>query len=97
MDCWDYLLADWYFRELVREFCPFSADYFVSDRSFRMTPYYARFASGKAQGLDAFSVSWRKGKGFFDPPVGVISKVIRKAERERSQGLLIARIGQEVD
>ena len=54
-----------------------------------MTPYYARFASGEAQGVDAFSVSWRKGKGFFHPPVGLISRVVRKAERERAQGLLI--------
>ena len=33
-------------------------------------------------------MSWRKGKGFFHPPVGLVSRVVRKAERERANGLL---------
>ena len=80
----DYWLSDRCFRELIWEFGPFCADYFASDRSFRMRPYYARFASGETQGVDTFSVSWRKGKGFFPALVGLISKVIRKAERDRA-------------
>ena len=55
-----------------------------------MKPYYARFASGESQGVDAFSVSWRKGRGFFHPPVGLLSKVVRKAEREKAKGVLVA-------
>ena len=52
-------------------------DYFASDRSFRMVPYMAR-----SMGADAFSVSWREGKGYFHPLVGLVSRVVRKAERE---------------
>ena len=89
MDCSDYWLSDWCFRELVRYFGPFSVDYFASDRSFRMKPYFARFTCGESQGVDAFSVSWRRGKGFFHPPVGLVSRVVRKAERERAEGLLV--------
>ena len=54
-----------------------------------MKPYYARFASGECQGVDAFSVSWRKGRGFFHPPVGLLSRVIRKVEREKAEGVLV--------
>ena len=54
-----------------------------------MKPYFTRFASGESHGADAFSVSWRKGKGFFHPPEGLIYRVVRKAERERAEGLLV--------
>ena len=54
-----------------------------------MKPFMARFGVGEAEGCDAFSVSWREGNGFFHPPVGIIWRVIRKAERERAQGVLI--------
>ena len=33
---------------------------------------------------------WRKGRGFFHPPVGLLSKVIRKAEREKAEDVLVA-------
>ena len=75
MDCSDYWLVDGYFRELVQEFGPFSTDYFASGRSFRLRPYYARFAYGESQSVDAFIMSWRKGNRFFHPPVGLISRV----------------------
>ena len=55
-----------------------------------MIPFYARFALGESQGVDAFSVSWKKGRGFFHPPVGLLSRVVRKAERERARGVLVA-------
>ena len=54
-----------------------------------MKPYFARFVCGESQGVDAFSVSWRKGKGFFHPPIGLVSRVVRKTERERAEGLLV--------
>ena len=55
-----------------------------------MKPYYARFASGESQGVDAFSVYWWKGRGFFHPLVGLLSRVVRKAERERAEDVLVA-------
>ena len=39
--------------------------------------------------MDAFGVTWRKGIGYFHPPVGMITKVIRKAERSRASGILV--------
>ena len=37
-----------------------------------------------------FSVSLEGRRGYFHPPVGLIWKVIRKAEREKAEGILIA-------
>ena len=39
--------------------------------------------------MDAFSVSWKKGRGFFHPLVGLLSRVVRKAEREKAEGVLV--------
>ena len=78
------------FRDLWDKFGPFSADYFASDRTYRMKPFFARFASGELEGVDAFAVSWKEGFGFFHPPVGLILRVVRKAEREKAKGVLVA-------
>ena len=43
----------------------------------------------ESRGLDAFSVCWQSGVGYFHPPVGLVWKVVRKAERERAEGVLI--------
>ena len=86
----DYCMSKDCFRELWDKFGPFCADYFASDRTHRMKPFFARFASGESEGVDAFGVSWKEGLGFFHPPVGLISRVVRKAERERAKGVLVA-------
>ena len=54
-----------------------------------MDVYYSKFGIGDSRGLDAFSISWKTGVGFFHPPVGLIWRVIRKAEREGAQGVLV--------
>ena len=43
----------------------------------------------ESRGLDAFSVGWRQGIGYFHPPVGLVWRVVRKAEREKAEGVLI--------
>ena len=90
MDVSDYWLSMEDFNWLERRFGPFEADYFASDRSWRMKPFYARFGCGESEGVDAFAVSWRKGNGYFHPPVGMITRVIRKAERTGARGILVA-------
>ena len=86
----DYWLSMEDFDWLKNKYGPFEADYFASDRSWRMRPFYARFGCGESAGVDAFGVSWRKGKGYFHPPVGMITRVIRKAEKSGARGILVA-------
>ena len=89
VDTSDYWITDEDFRWIEKEFGPFSADYFASDRSWRKKPFYARFRVNESMGLDAFSVDWSHGIGYFHPPVSQIWRVVRKAEREKAEGVLI--------
>ena len=40
----DYWMSKSCFEDLRRKFGPFCADYFASDRSYWMKPFYVRFA-----------------------------------------------------
>ena len=86
MDESDYWMSKSCFEDLQQKFGPFC----TLDRSHQMRPFYVRFVSGESQGVDAFSVLWKKGRGFFHPPVGLLSRVMRKAERERAESVLVA-------
>ena len=90
VDTADYWIEMKDFRRIEERYGPFSADYFASDRSWRKKPFFAKFGVGESSGLDAFSVGWKYGTGYFHPPVGLVWKVVRKAERERADGILIA-------
>merc|ERR1711873_348884 len=85
----DYWIEIKDFRWIEGRYGPFSADYFASDRSWWKKPFFAKFGECESRGLDAFSVGWQKGVGYFHPPVGLVWKVVRKAERERAEGVLI--------
>ena len=74
---------------LEREFRPFEADYFASDRSWRLKLFLARFGCGESEGVDAFVVCWNRGFGYFHPPVGLIMKVVRRAENTGARGVLV--------
>ena len=68
---------------------PFEADYFGSDRSWQLKPFSARFGCGESEGVDAFAVRWDREFGSFHPPVGLITKVVRRAEKKGSSGVLV--------
>ena len=74
---------------MEREFGQFEADYFVSDRSWRLKPFFAKFGCGESEGVDAFMGCWKRGFGYFHPPVGLITKVVRRAERTGARGVLV--------
>ena len=39
--------------------------------------------------VDAFTLSWREGKGFFHPPVHKIVDVVRYAKEQEAEGILV--------
>ena len=88
-DFGDYRLCDSDFQRLFVKYGGFSADYFASDYSFRMQPFYSRYLSEKSAGSDAFSQDWSQGFGFFHPPVGLVPRVLQKAREDRAQGVLL--------
>ena len=58
VDWSDYWISGSEFRRLQKFYGLFSTDFFAPDCSFRMKPYFARFASGELEGVDALRVSW---------------------------------------
>ena len=89
VDTSDYWLTMEDFNWIEERYRPFTADYFAYDQSWRKKPFFARFGVCESRGLDAFSVGWQKAVRYFHPPVGLVWKVIRKAEREKAEGVLI--------
>ena len=85
----DYRISMSDFRELERRFGGFSADYFASDYSYRMKPFFSRYESAESAGSDAFEQSWSRGFGFFHPPVGLVPRVLEKAREDRAEGILL--------
>ena len=89
MDTSDYFLSDEDFHWLESRHGPFSADLFALGRSFRKRSFFTKFHYGEAEGVDAFSVSWGRGFGYFHSPVGSISRVLQYGEKCRARGLLV--------
>ena len=88
-DFGDYRISAVDFEGLVSAFGGFSADYFASDYSFRMRPFYSRYISGLSAGSDAFAQDWSRGFGFFHPPVALVPRLMDKAREEGAQGILV--------
>ena len=89
-DTSDYRLCQADFACLEARFGPFSVDFFASDFTFRLKPFFAKLDSAQAAGVNAFSVDWGKwGSAFFHPPVGLIMQVLRYAEKCEAKGLLV--------
>ena len=88
-DFGDYRLSNGDFEKLVRGLGEFSADYFASDYSFRMRPFFSRFISEMSEGSDAFVQDWSVGFGFFHLPVALVPRVIDKAREDEAQGILV--------
>ena len=89
-DTSDYRLSKGDFSCLEAKFGPFSVDFFASPFTFQFKPFFARLDCAQAIGADAFSADWGTwGNAFFHPPVGLLVRVLRYAERCRAKGLLV--------
>ena len=89
MDFSDFYISDEDFSVLQKKYGPFSCDYFASSFTFRMKPFASRYLCEGSVGMDAFSLSWREGRGFFHPPVHKIVDVIRYAREQKAEGILV--------
>ena len=88
-DFGDYMISDGDFEWLVYEFGGCCTDYFASDFSYRMRPFFSRYILEKSSGSDAFSQDWNKGFGYFHPPVGLVPRVLGKAGEDGARGVLV--------
>ena len=85
----DYRLSDEEFNDLV-SFCgEVSVDYFVSDYSFGMRPFFLRYISGLSAGCVVFAQGWSRGFGFFCSPVGLVSRLMDEVREDGAKGVLV--------
>ena len=89
MDFSDFYICKEDFSVLQSEFGPFAGDYFASSFTCRMVPFFSRFMCEGSSGVDAFSVSWREGRGYFHPPVHRIVDTVRYAREQRAEGIMV--------
>ena len=88
-DFGDYRVSQEDFDDWKMRYGPFTADFFASDYSKRMIPFHSRYLSEHSSGSDAFAADWTVGQGYFHPPVGLVPRVLSKAEESRAQGILV--------
>ena len=97
-DSSDYKLSSADFEFLQRKFGPFCLDLFASPSSYLFKPFCARYLCKDAVAVDAFSVDWgHLSNGFFHPPVGVVTKVLKQAQSTRAKGVLIVPVWTSAD
>jgi hypothetical protein len=89
----DYNFSDFYlltvdFHHLEDQYGPFSCDYFASDFTHRMKPFWSRYKCEGSAGVDAFTAVWR-GNGFFHPPIHKIVETVRYAKVQKARGILV--------
>ena len=89
VDFSDFYLSDEDFSVLQRRLGPFLCDYFASSFTFRMKPFASRYLCEGAVGMDAFTLSWREGRGFFHPPVHKNVDVVRYVKEQEAEGILV--------
>ena len=85
----DFAISREDFAALQVEFGPFSCDYFASSATYRMRPFMSKYNCEGSSGVDAFAASWRKGFGYFHPPVSRIVDTVRYAKVQKARGVLL--------
>ena len=54
-----------------------------------MVPFYSKYLCPGSAGVDAFSQDWSRGRLFCHPPISVVYRVLRMAEKAEAEGVLL--------
>ena len=94
----EYKLSAADFEFLQRKFGPFCLDLFVSPFSHLFKPFCARYLCKDTVAVDAFTVDWESlTNGFFHPPVGVVTRVLKQAQSTEAKSVLIVPVWESAD
>ena len=77
LDVADYGISEQAFASLSSAWGPFDLDAFASDRNRRLSRFWSKLFSERAEGMDAFSQSWDNLHLWLCPPVSLVAKAIR--------------------
>ena len=97
-DSSEYKLSQSDFQMLCQSFGPFCLDLFASPFSHVFKPFCSRYVCKDAVSVDAFTVDWSKlVNGFFHPPVGLVTRVLKHAQFVKAKGVLIVPVWESAD
>ena len=85
----DWSVGDEVFHALNRMWGPYSVDWFASQHNNKLEVFYSRYWCPSSAGVDAFTADWGGTIGWFVPPIILIPRVVRYAQRCRATGTLI--------
>ena len=89
-DSSEYKLSPNDFEKLHKIFGPFCLDLFK--------PFCSRLLCKDMAAVDAFTVDWSSfTNGFFHPPVGLVTRVLKHAQYVKAKGVLIIPVWESVD
>ena len=97
-DSSEYKLSPGDFAMLCQRFGPFCLDLFTSPFSHLLKPFCSRFLCIDTAAVDAFTVDWSSlTNGFFHPPKGLITRVLKHVQYIKAKGVLIIPIWESAD
>ena len=97
-DTSEYKLSRNDFGMLSQKFGPFCLDLFASPSSYLFKPFCSRFLCKEAVAVDAFTIDWSSlTNGFFHPPVGLVTRVLKHAQYVKAEGVLIVPVWESAD
>ena len=70
------------------DFTP-NIDLFASRINYQLKPFISYHPDPEAHAVNAFHLSWRNYKFYAFPPFSIISQVLQKIQKERSEGLVL--------
>jgi hypothetical protein len=85
----DWRLPIQLFRMVERRWGPHTIDLFSSRSSRQLKRFYSWLPEKDAEGLDAFSHSWKDENGYANPPFNMISRVLKQAIQEELELTII--------
>jgi hypothetical protein len=80
-------LADFDFLESLLG--PFTVDFFASLENAKVERFFTHAHEAGCSGVDAFTVDWHGEWAYMDPPVSLVTRVIRKIAVSKTSGLLL--------
>ena len=97
-DSSEYRLSRNDFGMLSQSFGPFCLDLFASPTTFLFKPFCSRFLCKDSVAVDAFTIDWGDlNNGFFHPPVGLVTRVLKHAQFVKAKGVLIVPVWESAD
>ena len=85
----DWGISHELFQSLQNRWGKTEVDWFASSHNAKLPHFYSRFWEEGSAGADAFTENWGKVFGFFNPPICLITRVLKQMEQQRASGIMV--------